>query len=155
MSWTYSGDPKTSDRDAVRFWTGDVDTTRELLSDQELDFLLTSPYDSVLLAAAAACEVIAGRYAGEVSVSTDGTSVAVSELQNKYEQLALSLRDQYKNEASGLPFEASSMWPVEHDPSIKPLNFGIGFMDNAEAGSQSFGDYDPSSDPFYPEGATR
>jgi len=155
VSWTYSGDPATSDRDAVRFWVGDVDTTRELLSDQEIDFLLTSPYDSVLLVAAQCAEVLAGRYAGEVSVSTDGTSVATSELQNKYEQLATSLRDQYKESGAGLPFDSSSMWPDAHDPSIKPLNFGVGFMDNAWAGSQSYGDYHPSEDPTYPEGAVQ
>lgn len=36
MTWTYSGDPSSSARDAIRFLTGDTDTTDQLLTDEEI-----------------------------------------------------------------------------------------------------------------------
>ena len=40
MAWTYSGDPGSSDRDKLRFISGDVDITRQLWTNEELDFVL-------------------------------------------------------------------------------------------------------------------
>ena len=36
MAWTYSGDPNTSTKDAIRFLTGDTDPDDELISDEEI-----------------------------------------------------------------------------------------------------------------------
>jgi len=36
MTWTYSGDPATNARDAVRFLTGDTDTNDQLVNDEEI-----------------------------------------------------------------------------------------------------------------------
>ena len=41
-------------------------------------------------------EKLAAKFAREVNVSGDGTSVGVEALQSKYEQLAVSLRDEHK-----------------------------------------------------------
>jgi hypothetical protein len=40
MAWTYSGNPADSDRDRLRFETGDTDTNSQLLQDAELDFVI-------------------------------------------------------------------------------------------------------------------
>ena len=53
MSWTYSGNPADSPRDAVRFYVGDTDTTDQLLQDAEIAFVLAQSADP--LAAAARC----------------------------------------------------------------------------------------------------
>jgi hypothetical protein len=58
MTWTYVG-PATSDRDKVRFLIQDVETTRQLLSDEEIAWLLTEWAD-VYDAAANAAEVLGG-----------------------------------------------------------------------------------------------
>lgn len=149
MFWTYSGDPSTSDRDAVRFWIQDTDETTPLLQDEEIDYLVElwmPQYGSVLLTAAMAAEVIAAKYTGEVSVSADGVSVAVGDLSDKYRQLAISLRSQHKQYSAGAePWLSGVMWDDLKDQSIKPLVFGVGFMDNYEAGQEDFGDYSPDS----------
>lgn len=153
MSWSYSGNPAASDRDAVRFYVGDTDTDRQIISNEEIDFLLATwmpKYESVLLTAAQACEVIAGKYAREVSVSADGVSVAASELQTKFNLLAESLRDQYKIEQAGSPIVTGAMHDLTPDPTIEPLRFGVGFMDNARVGRQDYGDYDPGQSPTIP-----
>lgn len=153
MTFTYTGDPAASDLDEVRFLISDTDSTRVLLTDEEIAYVVNkwAPlYGSNTLNAAVCCEIIAGKYAGEVSVSADGVTVGLSELQGKYEQLATSLRDQYKSEqAMASPTFEAALFDAEWDETIKPLKFGLGFMDNYLAGRQNYGDYDPSEQPGY------
>jgi len=148
MAWTYSGDPADGGVDEIRFLIGDVDEDRQLLTDEGIAYViarLEPVYGSPLMAAAACAEAIAGKFAREVSVSADGVSVAVDSLQQKYNELAASLRDQYKNEMGTAPIASGTLLDDAPDFSIKPLMFGIGFMDNYRAGSQDYGNYDPSS----------
>lgn len=150
MTWSYSGSPATSHRDAVRFYIGDIDQNLPLLQDEDIDFLLNKwmpVYESDLLVAAGAAEIVANHFAREVSVSADGVSVSSSELQQKFNDLAMNLREMYKIEQIGTPILPGVMWDSTWDPSIKPLRFGIGFTDNYEAGRQDYGDYDPSGYP--------
>lgn len=150
MSWSYSGNPATSDLDAVRFYISDTDAELPLLQNEDIEFLLTRwmpIYKSVLLTSAVACEIIAGKFARQVTVNADGVSVGISELQIKYNQLAESLRDQYKMEQTGTPLLPGVLYDPVWDPTIKPTRFGIGFTDNYMAGRQDYGDYDPSGYP--------
>lgn len=41
MSWSYSGDPSTSPLDAFRFKLKDTDKNDPLLTDEEINFILT------------------------------------------------------------------------------------------------------------------
>ena len=53
MTWTYSGDPGSSELDEVRFLIQDTDTDDQLLSDEELTYLLDSygdPYSAAIAA---------------------------------------------------------------------------------------------------------
>jgi len=36
MTWTYTGDPTASARDAIRFLTGDTDSSDQLVTDEEI-----------------------------------------------------------------------------------------------------------------------
>ena len=74
MSWSYSGDPSTSTRDAVRWHIGDTDSDEQMVSNEEIDFALgrnTAP----LRAAIEVLESVASRYARQVDTSTGGISV--------------------------------------------------------------------------------
>lgn len=42
MSWSYSGDPSTSPKDAVRFYLQDTDPDDPIMTDEDILFLLTS-----------------------------------------------------------------------------------------------------------------
>ena len=42
MTWSYSGDPSTSSKDAVRFYIQDVDTSEQVMQDEDILFLLVS-----------------------------------------------------------------------------------------------------------------
>jgi hypothetical protein len=152
--WTYSGDPAASARDAVRFWMQDIDASLPLMSDAEVDFLLSryqAEIGSELYVAAVACEVLAAKMARQVSVSADGVSVSTGDLFSRYNELAVSLRDQYKQNRSldSTPLVGGVMVGEARDATIKPLIFGTGFMDNINAGRQDYGDYHPGEGPYY------
>lgn len=147
MSWSYSGSPGSSDLDECRFYLQDTDPALQLLQDEEIQFLLDSwdGVDGVAIHTAAICaEVLAARFAKEISVSADGVSVQTSELMQRYQTLASSLRAIYATRFEAAGPDLSSLIPgSDFDPTIKPLNFGVGFMDNYEAGQQAYGEYDP------------
>jgi len=157
VTFSYSGDPTDSAKDEIRFMISDTDSSRPLLSDEEIAYVHGKwdvLYGSTTLEAAVCCEIIAGKFAREVNVSADGVSVGLGDLQGKYEMLATSLRDQYKSEQSmAEPAFSGALFDLQWDDTIKPLIFGKGFMDNYEVGRQNYGDYDPSEQPnFYPDG---
>jgi hypothetical protein len=41
MSWTYSGNPSQSNKDAIRFLVGDTDVLDPLATDEEIEWALT------------------------------------------------------------------------------------------------------------------
>lgn len=156
MTWSYSGDPSVSEKDAIRFYIGDIDDSLQLLSDEDIAFLMNTwgpKYKSAILTAAVAAEMVANHFAREVSVSADGVSVGSNELQSKYNLLAENLRELYKVEEQGSPIIPGLLWDSTYDPLIQPLRFGIGFTDNYAAGRQDYGDYDPSGYPNYGGGS--
>lgn len=63
--WTYSGDPRVSDKDAVRFLIGDTVWKDQLINDPEILFALTQR-TSTKGAAADCCRAIAARLSREV-----------------------------------------------------------------------------------------
>lgn len=170
MTWSYSGDPGTSSLDQTRFWLQDIDTSFQLMQDEELLWLLETFKEQTqgeeIYVASVAADVLANRFAREVSTSADGVSVQLSELQDRYQKLAENLREQWKYLLSSVGSSdfAGIMLDVQGwDETIKPLVYGIGFMDNFEAGQQDYGYYSPGdyewaisvSSGSAPYGATR
>jgi hypothetical protein len=91
MSYSYSGDPATSDRDAVRYEVGDTNEKIHLVQDEEINYALIKE-GTILKAAARIAEGLAARYARE---STTRSSVYTSfqgDVQKHYEELSKKLR---------------------------------------------------------------
>ena len=156
MSWSYSGDPSDSNLDEVRFWLQDTDSTDQLLTDEEIEFVIAAYAESVgsnLFAAAVCAESVAAKFAREVNVSADNVSVSIQDLQQKYENLALSLRDQYKaKQAGALPLAGGMLYNEYPDTTVKPLSFGKAMHDNVRGGRQDYGGA-AFQYPDYPEDA--
>jgi hypothetical protein len=91
MAWTYSGDPGSSPRDQVRFLIGDTDPLVPMLTDEEIDWLVTTS-SSVYFAAAQAAESVAAKYGKYVTKTVDGLSITKSERSINYAALAKRLR---------------------------------------------------------------
>lgn len=101
MTWTYSGDPSSSVRDAVRFTVGDTDETEELVSDEEIDYLLTI-HNGVGMAAVGAARAIAAKYSRK---SDQSRAVGDLSLSQQYSQQSLNyhhLADHLLAIASGI-----------------------------------------------------
>lgn len=67
--------PITTDLDKIRLELGDTDPARQLLTDDELNYFL-SEHDTVLLAAAAACDSLATRFARDYDVKWQGAGMS-------------------------------------------------------------------------------
>lgn len=158
MTWSYTGDPTTSPRDELRFTLQDTDTGLQLLQDEELDFLINEwmpKYDSLTYVASVAAATISRKFVGIVSVSADGVSVNTADLAQRYRDLALQLRDEYKAAQIGGEVNIDNVLIGQGpDYSIRPLRFGVGLHDNSDAGLQDWGGwtYDPFLDAASMEG---
>lgn len=97
MTWTYSGDPSDSTRDAVRFLVGDTDTTDQLISDEEIDFLI-GKHGSLNRTASESARAIAAKFARLMSRSIGGLSADFGAKYRQYMELADSLLSKEETE---------------------------------------------------------
>ena len=101
--WSYSGDPNSSPKDAVRFYVGDTISADQQANDEEVEFLLVSENNDPIRAAARIAETIAAKYARQVDKSVGGLSLSAGRRQEKYESLAAKLWARAKSAGGGLP----------------------------------------------------
>ena len=151
-TFTYSGFPARSDRDAIRLLIGDTDPTEALLYDEELDWLITiwDIKGSIWYTASIAARTIAARFAREVTTSSDSQTVSADALQQKYLDLASQLMLQHELLLAGGMVDVGGIAPSEQqfDPTVTSPAFGTAMHDSYEVGPQDFGDwngggYDP------------
>jgi hypothetical protein len=91
MSFQYSGDPSTSNKDAVRFEIGDTNEKTQLVQDEEINYALKRE-GTILKAAARVAEGLAARFAREDQVRTSTFTAMRSELANHFRDLSRTLR---------------------------------------------------------------
>lgn len=125
MAWTYSGDPATSDKDLVRFLCGDTDSTMPLLTDEEIQYLL-SVKANAQKAAQAACQRILAKLAREVDYTIGPERVEASQRLANYKELLQTLT------ADLIDTYAAPTW----DCNANGANFRVGMHDyaNGDAG---------------------
>jgi len=123
MAWTYSGNPANSALDQVRFVIGDTDSANQLLSNAEIDWLI-SARGNASLAAPNAAEAIAAKLAHESdsskSVGDLSLSLSLSARSQKFYDLADRLIAQAGNYAPPILNEAGTALGAE---------FSVGQMD--------------------------
>jgi len=84
MTWSYSGNPATSAKDQVRFLVGDTNPKEQLLTDQEIEFLLTTYNQFTINAAVQACEAIIGKYSRLADETVGRVSIQYSQKAKGY-----------------------------------------------------------------------
>lgn len=156
MTNSYSGDPASSSKDAVRFWTGDT-SAPWLLSDEEINYTLTS-YPSTQRAAAACLRKVAASYARKPSRSVGDLSISYSDMAKQYAAAADALEAQANaNDATGaLPYSGgisvSDMEGVDSNtdrvkPPFRNRQFDnprtLGSDQDRPAGNNLENEYDP------------
>lgn len=96
MTWTYTGDPSDSPKDTVRFLIADTDTSDQLLSDEEIAYVLSEAGGSVYQAAHDAAYSVASKFsrmatsksAGDLSISYSDRAAAFYRVANEMLELA-------------------------------------------------------------------
>lgn len=92
FSWSYSGNPATSNKDAVRFIISDTDVNNQLVSDEEIAWAITT-YGTVALTAARVARTLAFKFAGDVEKSVGDLRIKKSERYQHYLDLAKKLEE--------------------------------------------------------------
>lgn len=130
---TYSGNPASSNRDAVRFRLQDIGPTRWWLTDAEVDYLLSSTADSILLAAAAGADTIAARFAAQADSETNGDQkIDLRDRAKRMRDLADRLRDLATTQAGAADLPAGLGFADDEQYDSVPWVWR-GIMDNPEA----------------------
>ena len=91
MTWTYSGNPSSTDRDAVRFLVADTDSTDPLITDEEIAYLLDL-YTEPPHAAVGAARAIAAKFSRDAdqarSIGDLSLNESLSQKSTQYHHLA-------------------------------------------------------------------
>ena len=123
-TWTYSGDPASSNKDAVRWLIGDTNTNDQLACDEEINYALAETNDDVYLASAMVANSIAGKFARDAESAIDSVRVSLQQRYQQYSALASKLLNDRKTfgaTTSGLLITGKSiseMDSVDEDEDI-------------------------------------
>lgn len=126
MSWSYSGDPSSSDLDLVRFLIGDTDTNDQQVTDEEINYML-GIYGSPYAAAYNLCVNLMAKYARQVDYTIGPESVKASQRYKNYQSLAQALKDQSMSANAAPSFDD----PTQRDGNKYPI-FDVGMHDNGD-----------------------
>lgn len=92
MSWSYSGNPSHSAKDAVRFLIGDTDETEKLLTDEEINYFLSFFNNVALNASIRCCETIIAKSSRLVDETAGSVSLSFSQRAAQFRSLLADLR---------------------------------------------------------------
>jgi hypothetical protein len=100
MSWSYSGNPGSSPKDAVRFLIQDTIPSQPQLQDEEINWMLSLYNNAPMNAAIRACETLMAKYSRMVDQAVGQVKVSFSQRMKSYEQLLITLRNRLSIEDS-------------------------------------------------------
>lgn len=136
MTWSYSGDPSTSALDEVRFLIQDTDTTDQLLSNEEINYLIDGYADDAYSAAVACVVALIGKASrsAEESKSVGDLSLSrkLGERLAQWESLKRHLEgERFRRYPAAPAVNANSLLPtVERSEEDEGSDFVVGQMDN-------------------------
>ncbi len=102
MTWTYSGDPRDSEVDAIRFLIGDVNTNDQLINDEEILYLISTE-PTTLQRAIVAANTILLSFAMLIDKSVGDLKISASQRHKNYMAVIVMLEDR-AGASAGLPF---------------------------------------------------
>lgn len=131
--FTYTKNPKSAPRDAVRFLLGDTDQANPQLDDSEIAYLLDQAGNDPTNAAVLGANALAASYARLADKSVGDLSISYSQVSKNYKDLADRLSVQ--GLAAVPPYlgaiEVANATARETDTSLAQPQFRLGMMDNA------------------------
>jgi hypothetical protein len=134
MSWSYSGDPASSTRDLVRFLLRDTDSSDQLLTNEELDYLVAT-WGNGYEAARAGALVLASKFTRQADLSKSVGDLSISESYggraNEYRELAQSLAEQRQRLSPATPWaQPGNLVATANRKDLGLTDFRVGQFDN-------------------------
>lgn len=131
--WTYSGDPNSTPKDAVRFLVGDTVETDQQVMDPEIAFALSqrrSPYG----AASIVCRSLASKLAREADTVDKDIRTTLSQRSKAYMLMAADYDTQASVRGGGVPYAggisiADRSAQIANTDRVQP-QYNIGMQDN-------------------------
>ena len=131
--WTYSGDPRTSNKDAIRYLMGDVVSSEPQVMDAEIMFAL-SQRTSIYGAAATVCRALASKLSREADTMDKDLRDAVSQRARAYGRMAADYENQASFRSGAMPYAggisiADRTQQINNTDRVPP-QANIGMTDN-------------------------
>ena len=136
MSWSYTGDPASSNKDLVRFLLRDTLSTDQLLSDEEINYLVATwvdPYEAarngaLTLMAKFVRQADLSRSVGDLSISESFGGRAA-----EYQALADSIAEQRNRLAPARPWvQPGNLEKTSQRSDLGYSDFRLGQFDNRQ-----------------------
>jgi len=144
MTWTYSGDPSASDRDEVRFLTGDTDTTDQQATDEEIAYAVANEPTNVS-AAIRVLRALAGKYARKADKDVGDLKIKWSQVSKNYMDMAKFLEDSDSSSVLPTPYaggiSVSDKQSVDQDTDRINPSFTRGMNDNPNGPNEATNDF--------------
>lgn len=96
MSWTYSGDPNESTKDAVRFLVADTKVDDSFVTDEEISWALTQSNDDVYAATVIVAKALSAQFSTLADEEIGPLKFKYAERAKNYEKIA----SRYDNDSS-------------------------------------------------------
>lgn len=120
--WTYSGNPSDSSLDEARFLIGDTDEADPLISDEELNYVIS--HNKVMYSACAiCCETLARKFSREIAsqMGSGALQVQAQQRAEAFAKRAVELR--------AMIMQRTPAYSVGSDPTVdRPAVFKRGMM---------------------------
>lgn len=135
MTWTYSGNPASSALDEIRFLIGDTDTTDQLLSNEEINYLYAA-YGDAYAAAVASVVALISQASRSIEESKTVGDLSLSRKYGARVDQWMTLKKQLEQErfrrfpAAPIINPNVLVQTTEKDTSDEGSDFVIGQMDN-------------------------
>lgn len=134
MTWSYSGDPATANKDAVRFLIYDTLQGDPLIQDEEILYALSVRF-TVWGAAAQCCRSLAAKFSRDADVAQGSQRVAYSARSRSYMMRAQEYEQRDLINGAATPYAGgisiSDKIEQEQNADRKQPEFNLGMDDNA------------------------
>lgn len=125
-TWSYSGNPTNSLRDACRFVIGDTDSTNQLLTDNEVDWLLVQWEGNIYTAGAEGCVAISGRFTAKADYSRSVGDMSISTQYQRQAESYLNRADHLREQADKYGQPTPVFYTDTSGNVFGPSHFSVG-----------------------------
>lgn len=125
-TWSYSGNPSNSNRDACRFVIGDTDVNNQLVTDAEIDWLLAEWENNIYTAGAEACVAISGKFTAKADYSRSVGDMSISTQYQRQAESYLNRADHLREQADKYGQPTPAFYSDALGNVFGPSNFSVG-----------------------------